>query len=390
MSDNRRKICILHIAEAPGGVERYLVTLLTKLKQNYSDVFEQILVCSEAYDREKFKDLVDEIECVREMQNAIQPVRDLKAIQKVRKLIKKFQPDIVYCHSSKAGAIGRIANMGLKNGQGKHVYCIYNAHGWAFNMKGTSPKKLFAYVLIEKMLAPLADCIVCISEFEKKSALDHGICYKNTAKLKVIYNGIDFTEYNSVHIIDRNQLGIPSDAFVVGTTGRLAKQKAPDVFVKAAAEIKKIIDNAYFVIVGDGALLEETEELIHELGLENSFLITGWVNNPLDYIGNFDVAMLLSRWEGFGLVLPEYMITGKPIVATKVDAIPELIQDEVNGLLVDMDDFNGAADSVIRLKEDLELRSRLIENGKRIVRERFDVERVGREHSELFRGITDV
>ena len=79
VSDNRRKICILHIAEAPEEVERYLVTLLTKLKQNYSDVFEQILVCSEAYDREKFKDLDDEIERVKEMQNDIQPVRDLKS-----------------------------------------------------------------------------------------------------------------------------------------------------------------------------------------------------------------------------------------------------------------------------------------------------------------------
>lgn len=66
--------------------------------------------------------------------------------------------------------------------------------------------------------------------------------------------------------------------------------------------------------------------------LEDSLLITGWVDSPLDYVELFDVALLLSRWEGFGLALPEYMMAGKPIVASKVDAIPDIIEDHVNGV----------------------------------------------------------
>ena len=154
-------------------------------------------------------------------------------------MIKHYKPEIVYCHSSKAGAIGRMANFGIKN------KLIYNAHGWSFNIKGASSKKIKAYELIERILAPMADKIVCISEFEKKSALEHKIC--KTKKLIVINNGIDFDEYKNVKIKSRLELGIPEDAFVVGTIGRLTKQKAPDIFIKMAAIVKKHIPEAFLL-----------------------------------------------------------------------------------------------------------------------------------------------
>ncbi len=376
------KVRVLHIAEAPGGVERYLVALLTKLKQNYSDELEHILVCSESIDVEKFKGIVSKVEHVADMHHPISARSDLRSVMEVRKLISKYKPDIVYCHSSKAGAIGRLANIGLRNRQGKRNISVYNAHGWAFNMKGASKSLIESYIMIEKMLAPMTDSIVCISEFEKNTALAHGIC--EPAKLHVIYNGIDFDEKYVEHARPWDMAEIPEDAFVVGTVGRLATQKAPDVFVKAASIIKKRIPEAFFVIVGDGLNRKETEKLVKEYGLWDCFLITGWVNDPFNYICNFDVAMLLSRWEGFGLVLPEYMMIRKPIVASNVDAIPEIIQDGVNGLLVEREDYYGATEAVVRLHDDPALRDYLVENEVKIVGERFNVERTAREHRDLF------
>ena len=378
--ENAERITILHIVEAPGGVERYLHTLLSKLDNT---IFENILVWSDSYDSSIFKEYANTIEYVSDMHNKISISCDLKSIKAVRKLIKKYKPDIVYCHSSKAGAIGRIANIGLKNKTGKMNVCIYNAHGWAFNMKDISNKKIKAYVLIEKMLALFCDKIVCISDFEKRSALLNHIC--KTDKFRVIYNGIDFNEGQDITFVSREQLQIPESAFVIGTTGRIAHQKAPDVFVRTAAEIKKEIPSAFFIMVGDGLELEQTKNLIKELKMDDSFFITGWVNNPLDYIRNFDIAMLLSRWEGFGLVLPEYMITGKPIVATRVDAIPDVVKDGINGLLVDVNDYKAASASVIRLYEDKELRCQLIANGRKIVYKYFNADRVGQEHEVLFK-----
>ena len=377
-----KKVRVLHIAEAPGGVERYLVALLTKLKQNYSDQLEHILVCSDSFDAGKFEEIVSKVEHVGDMHHAISARFDIRSIMMVRSLIKKYKPDVVYCHSSKAGAIGRMANVGLRNRYGERNACLYNAHGWAFNMKGASKSLIRSYVMIEKMLAPITDSIVCISEFEKNTALAHGIC--DASKLNVIYNGIDLDEENMAHTLPPDMQGIPEDAFVVGMVGRLATQKAPDIFVKAASVIKKRIPEAFFVIVGDGLNRNDTERLVREYGLMNSFLITGWVDDPFNYICNFDVAMLMSRWEGFGLVLPEYMLTRKPIVAANVDAIPEIIQDGYNGLLVEREDFYGAAEAVIKLRDNEELRSYLVGNGLKVVKERFNVERTAREHRDLF------
>ena len=377
-----RKVRVLHIAEAPGGVERYLVALLTKLKQNYGDQLEHILVCSDSFDAGKFEGIVEKIEHVSDMHHAISARSDFRSVMEVRKLIGRYKPDVIYCHSSKAGAIGRMANVGMRNRSGKKNACVYNAHGWAFNMKGADQKVISSYVMIERALASITDCIVCISEFEKNTALAHGIC--TPSKLEVIYNGIDLNEVKQITSIPRSELGIPKDAFVVGMVGRLAMQKAPDVFVKAASEIKKRIPEAFFMIVGDGLNRIEVEKMIKDRGLKECFLITGWVSDPLDYIGNFDVAMLLSRWEGFGLVLPEYMLTCKPIVAARVDAIPEIIIDERNGLLVDCEDYNGTARAVVRLHDDDELRERLVKNGLEIVEQRFDVERTAKAHRDLF------
>lgn len=90
---------------------------------------------------------------------------DLKAIKKVRALIKKYNPDIVYAHSSKVGAIARVADIGLRN------HCVYNPHSWAFNMRCSATKKAI-YTMIEKIAAPFCDKIICISDAEKQSALD--------------------------------------------------------------------------------------------------------------------------------------------------------------------------------------------------------------------------
>jgi glycosyltransferase involved in cell wall biosynthesis len=363
---------IMHIAQAPGGVERYLCTLLKKMNKKE---FENILVLSQDYDLGKFEKFSNRIECVK-MHREINPINEIKAIIQVRRLIKRYNPDIIYMHSSKAGVIGRIANLGIKN------VSIYNAHGWAFNMK-CNPIKQNLYALIEKMLAPFCTKIVAISDFEKESALKRHIC-KNE-KIQVIFNGIDFDEYNvKKEESDTDNLSIPKNAFVVGSVGRLSRQKAPDIFIKAARLIKNEVPNAFFIMVGDGDEQKECENLILKYGLSESFRITGWVENPLDYIRKFDVAMLLSRWEGFGLVLPEYMLEEKPIVATRVDAIPNIIKDSDNGLLVDIENYHMAAQAVLKIYNDQDFTDKLTKNALNCVKKRFNAERVARETESLF------
>ena len=96
------------------------------------------------------------------------------------------------------------------------------------------------------------------------------------------------------------------------------------------------------------------------------------------------MACLLSRWEGFGLALPEYMMAGKPIVASRVDAIPNIIRNGENGLLVKVDDFAGASEAVLRIYHEDGLRRKIVEQGLEDVHNRFNARRVSEEHSKLF------
>lgn len=367
---NNRKIRVVHVAECIGGVDRYLHVLLKYMDHNK---FENIMVLSKLYEGKGYEKLADQVE-ILEIPHGM-GLKTLFSAKTIRKTIRKYSPDVVFAHSSIAGAVTRLACVGLK------CRVIYNPHGWSFNMQG---KKKMVFVALEKVMAPFCDAIVCISEAEKISALQKKICKKE--KLHVVYNGIDLEEYKESQP-SCFELGIPEDAFVVGMVGRIAKQKAPDVFVKMAAEVSKKIDNAFFVIVGD--IVEgdiEEKEYIEQLAKQSRIRlkITGWVDNPLDYVKQFDVACLLSRWEGFGLAIPEYMLCEKPIVATRVDAIPYLIKDNYNGLLVDVDDYQSAADAVYRLKDE-ELKRKLVSNGSKILREKFDARRMVAELTNLFR-----
>lgn len=199
----KNRIRILHVAQAAGGVERYIRMLLKYLDK---EKFENILVCSQDFREEDYDGLVDSFEQI-ELNRAI-GANDLRSIVEIRKLVKKYNPDIVYAHSSKAGAITRVADIGLKN------HCVYNPHGWAFNMR-CSDKKRMMYTAIEKIAALFCDKIICISDAEKQSALDKKICRED--KLQVIFNGVDIESYESGArgAIKRRDLNIPKDAFVV-------------------------------------------------------------------------------------------------------------------------------------------------------------------------------
>ena len=371
----KNKIRILHIAQAAGGVDRYIRMLLKYLDKGK---FENILVCSQDFREEDYRDLADSFEQV-EMTRAIGG-SDLKAVKGVRALIKKYNPDIVYAHSSKAGAIARVADIGLKN------YCVYNPHGWAFNIRCSAKKKTM-YTAIEKVAAPFCDKIICISDAEKQSALKKRICKED--KLQVIFNGVDIETYESSEHgkVKREDLNIPEDAFVVGMVGRISPQKAPDVFVKMAKIVRDKIPNAHFIIVGNGNQEAEVRKYAEDNGFSDRLHITGWVDDSMSYVELFDIACLLSRWEGFGLALPEYMMAGKPIVASKVDAIPNIIQDEVNGLLVEVDDATEASKAVLRIYQESGLKDKFVAHGYEDVHKRFNARRVSEEHGMLFESI---
>ena len=137
-------------------------------------------------------------------------------------------------------------------------------------------------------------------------------------------------------------------------------------------------------MVGDGELKEKTKQIYIHNQMEVCYQITGWVENPMSYIKLFDVATLLSRWEGFGLVLAEYMLAEKPIVATNTDAIPYIIQNRKNGLLANVDDITQIYHNVLEIYHNSQLKNKIIQQASKDVYQLYDAKRMVKEHEKLF------
>lgn len=364
-------ISLVHIAECAGGVERYLQMLLPRLRRKG---LQQFFICSFNYDKNRYIDIVDGVEQV-DLRQSFNPIQIIKKVRAIRCYIRNIRPDIVYCHSSFAGGLGRLACMGLP------CKVVYNPHGWAFNMNGASKNlKCIGYALMEKFLAKMTDKIVCISEAEKDSALRKKISKED--KLELIPNGIDIHAVQDAPAKSRDELGIASDAFVVGMIGRISPQKAPDIFIRAAKLISDNIANSVFIIVGDGDDRNKIEHLAKENNVR--LIVTGWTDEPYSYLKIFDVAMLLSRWEGFGLAIVEYMAAEKPVVATRVDAIPTLIKDGINGLLANVDDPEDVKEKVIWLYNHRSEAQKIREAALKNTKDNYDICRVVDQHYNMF------
>lgn len=239
------------------------------------------------------------------------------------------------------------------------------------------------YLVIERILASVTNRIVCISEAEKDSAKRNRI--DNGGKLELIPNGIDIEAVRSAVAKNKESLGFDENAYVVGMIGRLTAQKAPDVFIQAARFIKECIPEAVFVIVGNGDMTDEVVAYAKEHNLD--LYVTGWTDEPYAYLKTFDVALLLSRWEGFGLAAVEYMAAEKNVVATRVDALPTLIDDGVDGLLVNVDSPKDVCEKVVWLynhpKEAAEMRRYAIKK----VYDKYDIKRVAEQHVMMFENL---
>lgn len=252
----------------------------------------------------------------------------------------------------------------------------------------TNRSRQTLYLLIEKILSPLTCNIIAISASEQNQALQHKIISQK--KISLILNGIDVNKYvKSLEnkAIMMNQLGISKGTKVIGMVARIAPQKDVFTFVRAAKRIVDKNNNVFFILVGDGEQRLEIEQEISHLGLSDKFLITGWVDNVQDYINIFHVGVLTSRWEGFGLVLAEYMASEVPVVASNVDGIPEVVEDGMTGVLVEPGDVEGFAAATQQLLVDEDLREKYTTQGLVRVRSKFSIDRVAGQHEELYNSI---
>jgi len=204
----------------------------------------------------------------------------------------------------------------------------------------------------------------------------------NPEKVETLYYGIDTKEIRS-HAEPkeaiRERWHIPADAFVVGIVGRLEKQKGQELLLQACAKLKDKIPALSVMIVGDETVgqsgeLQRLKTLADDLLLADQVVFSGYQNPPGVIVPAFDVSVLATRKETFGLVILEAMALGIPVIATDAGGVPEIIEDGVNGLLIPPDDSGALVAALMRLYSEGDLHKKFSINGKQTVETRFSVE----------------
>ncbi len=263
---------------------------------------------------------------IRSLVKEISPLRDLRAIHEISSRLRERRPDLIHTHSSKAGILGRIA--AGRAGVGAVVHTV---HGWGWSPE--TPATLRGlFVAAERLAARRCRRIVAVSRAARDEGGRLGIGERES--YTVIPPGIDMGRFADLARIReegralRRSLGIPVDAFVAGSVGRLSPQKDPAMMLEAAIRAPGI----HWILVGDGPLRGALEEEIRQAGIASRFHLTGYQPDPAAYLGALDLYVLTSRWEGLPLALIEARAAALPIVAAEVGGVLEVLAPPPAGL----------------------------------------------------------
>lgn len=305
----------------------------------------------------------------------VQPLHDLRALWPVFRAVRKFKPDIISAHSTKAGYAARFAGAIL----GKPV--VFTAHGWSFTEgRGGWQKNLLACV--ERLAALVTRVIICVSAHDRELALKHKVA--PPGKLVVIHNGVEPSPILKAKGDKvRRELGL-GKAPVLVTVGRLTPQKDPLTLLEACRLLKT---DYKLIMVGDGELRAKVEEFVTRNNLRDKVIITGERNDIPEILAAGDIFVLDSRWEGLPLVIIEAEIAGLPVVASRVGGVPELIEDGVTGFLVPPRKPEVLADKLRELLGDTNLRRRVGSAAREKALREFTFERMLTKTRQLYEDI---
>lgn len=303
---------------------------------------------------------------------------DIRNIIKIKNIINQNNYDIVHCHSTKAGFVGRLAAY-----FSKHPNVVYSPHGFMFCDTRIKLRRLL-YLYLEKYLGYITNKIIAVSGSERDLALEHNIVPNE--KIITLYNSIDPGDYDDHEYVNRvpEKMKSKDEDIILGTVGRLYYQKDPVTLIKSFKIINNHFPNTKLVFVGDGPMLEKCKKLIDKLGLQNKIKLEGFQKNSKDYYKTFDIFVLSSHYEGLPYALLEAMIMGIPSVGTDVVGIKDLIIHGQTGYLVNEEDHVNLAKSVIMLLENPSLLTEFSKNSKRTTQENFNFNNGIKEYEEFY------
>ena len=383
-----RKTSVLHLItrlDRGGSADNTILTVSGLQRKGYLVTFVSGQTSNPAVklaelDWRKGKDWVEVPELIRQ----ISPIRDIKAFFKIYALIKRGRFQIIHTHSSKAGILGRSA---AKLAGVPHI--VHTPHGHVFyGYYGAFPNHLF--VLLERLWARFTDRIVALTEKGKQEHIQLKVA--PTDKFAVIPSGVELRSFLKVQKSSpalRQKLGLVSGDRIVGSVGRLVPIKGHRTLLEAAKKVLEQRSDVLFLLVGDGPLEQELKAFSETLGIASRVVFAGYRKEVAKMIALMDIFVLPSLNEGMGRVVVEAMAEGKPVVATKVGGVPELVSDNVTGFLCPPKNAHALAEAILKLLRNKELAGRMGAEGRKRVYPRYDakvmVEKIERLYGELMK-----
>ena len=326
------------------------------------------------------------IETLDELHREVSPLHDARAILRLARLIRRERPTILHTHTAKAGAVGRIA--ALLAGEARPPVIVHTFHGHVLRGYFSAPATL-GFRLLERWLAKATTTLIAVSPEVRDDLVRLGVA--PAAKFRVVRLGIELEERVTTTSDERRDtrrlLGISPDAFVVGWVGRMTAVKRTRDVLEAFRGLLDHETGAYLMLVGDGPDRKQMERSAHELGIAKRCLFLGYQDDVAAFYGAIDVLLLPSANEGTPVSVIEALAAGRPVVATRVGGVPDIVRDGVDGYLVAPGDPNELAERLVRLARDPDRRARMGAEGRARVLQRYTVARLVDDVDLLYRSL---
>jgi glycosyltransferase involved in cell wall biosynthesis len=333
-------------------------------------------------------DLGVEVVRIDELGREISPLRDLVATVRLARLIRRERPQILHTHTAKAGTVGRVA--ALLAGSRRPPIVVHTFHGHVLRGYFGPVRSLF-FLLLERGLASITTALVAVSPQVRDDLVALRVAPRE--RFVVIRLGIELDQRVSAgqngRLESRRYLGIPADRFAVGWIGRMTAVKRTDDVLVAFRRLRDSGVDACLCMVGDGPDRPQLERRAHELGVVRDTLFLGYQEDVAPYYAAFDALVLPSGNEGTPVSAIEALAAGRPVVATRVGGVPDVVRDGEDGFLVEAGATDDLADRLERLARDPALRERMGEEGRARVLPRYAVERLVDDVDRLYRSLLE-
>ena len=318
-----------------------------------------------------------------ELRRNIAPWKDWASYRGLVRMLKDIKPQIVHTHSSKAGILGRAAAAKLK------IPAVHTIHGASFH---PYQKALInrVYIAAERWAARRCDRLISVADAMTSHYLAAGV--GKPEQYITIYSGMEvepFLDPPKDREAVRRELGFGPDDIIVGKVARLFHLKGHDDVIAAAKLVCGENPRIKFLFVGDGILREQYQNQIASAGLSERFVFTGLVSpgRVPELLGAMDIVVHASLREGLARVLPQALISGKPIITYDVDGAREVAIPDQTGFLLPPRDVAGMIEAFRKLAHDKALRDRLGKTGRERFTDQFRHQTMTRRIREVYQDI---